>query len=277
MGFSNPIIGGGGALVYPSIHSPDYVTGVSGWSLKKNGNFEAANALIRGEFSGTDHIVNATGDFYYDGTPGVGNLSVSHVPGTVNVNDDFNNIALPGDTIYKTPLALNSIAFSIQQGIMIWYTWNGANWGIGPSIDWTPASNFIEFLQAPLRSLDGTRSNPTIISTDSWTNFSAFGANFGAGGPLPQQCLMPAGPNNAGCIKLRGQVLATAATAANSTMCVAFAGPTQNMSWIVPTNAAGYTPPARVVTIDTSGNIRMQPTMANNNFVLLDGIEIPLG
>jgi hypothetical protein len=37
-GFSNPIIGGGGALVYPSIHSPNFVNGVSGWSIDKDGN-----------------------------------------------------------------------------------------------------------------------------------------------------------------------------------------------------------------------------------------------
>ena len=36
-GFSNPLVGGGGALVYPSIHSPNYVLGVSGWSINKNG------------------------------------------------------------------------------------------------------------------------------------------------------------------------------------------------------------------------------------------------
>lgn len=39
-GFANPIVGGGGALVYPSIHSPDYVPGVSGWSIDRDGNAE---------------------------------------------------------------------------------------------------------------------------------------------------------------------------------------------------------------------------------------------
>jgi hypothetical protein len=47
-GFSNPIIGGGGALVYPSIHSPDYVPGVSGWTINKDGSAEFNNASFRG-------------------------------------------------------------------------------------------------------------------------------------------------------------------------------------------------------------------------------------
>ena len=97
-------------------------------------------------------IINQNGEFVYNGTPGVGNLSASSVPGTTTVLDPFGNVALPGDTVYQTPVALNSPAMSMQQGIIIWYSWNGANWGVGPSIDWTLVNNFIEFLGAPLRS-----------------------------------------------------------------------------------------------------------------------------
>lgn len=39
-GFSNPIVGGGGALVYPAIHSPNFVHGATGWSLNKDGSAE---------------------------------------------------------------------------------------------------------------------------------------------------------------------------------------------------------------------------------------------
>jgi hypothetical protein len=233
--------------------------------------------LTGGTITGPNYIINTTGAFFYTASPALGNLSASVVPGTVNVSDGNGNTALPGFTVYQTPIALNSTAFNMQQGILTWYTWNGTGWGFGPSIDWTLVNNFIEFLSAPLRSLAGTRANPTIISTDSWTTFAAFGAGFAAGGFAPQQCLMPAGPNNAGCVKLRGQILATGATPANSTMVTAIGGPSQSMSWIVPTNAAGYTTPARVITVDPAGNVRLQPTAVNTNFVLLDGIEIPLG
>lgn len=47
-GFNNPLVGGGGSLVYPSIHSPDFVAGVAGWSINKDGSAELDNVTIRG-------------------------------------------------------------------------------------------------------------------------------------------------------------------------------------------------------------------------------------
>lgn len=53
-GFGNPIIGGGGSLVYPSIHSPNFQTGVMGWTINKDGSAEFSSAIIRGAIvSGT--------------------------------------------------------------------------------------------------------------------------------------------------------------------------------------------------------------------------------
>lgn len=128
----------------------------------------------------------------------------------------------------------------------------------------------------------GTRANPSVFTSDSWTTFGAFGAGFGAGGIAPQQLYTPVGANGKGSVELRGQILSTAATAANSTMVTAQAGPTQNVAFVVPTNAAGYTPAAgslpRVVLVDTAGNVRLQPTTsAANQFVLLDGIHYTIG
>lgn len=64
-GFSNPIIGGGGVLVYPSIHSPDYVPGQSGWAIFKDGSAEFNNMIIRGTFNGIDYEINSDGIFFY--------------------------------------------------------------------------------------------------------------------------------------------------------------------------------------------------------------------
>src|SRR5215469_12504217 len=47
-GFNNPIVGGGGTLVYPQVESPNFVHGSAGWRLGKDGSFEAQNATIRG-------------------------------------------------------------------------------------------------------------------------------------------------------------------------------------------------------------------------------------
>jgi hypothetical protein len=64
-GFNNPIIGGGGALVYPSIHSPGYVEGESGWTVDQNGSAEFNNLSIRGTFNGLDYVINSAGLFFY--------------------------------------------------------------------------------------------------------------------------------------------------------------------------------------------------------------------
>jgi hypothetical protein len=48
-GFTNPIVGGGGALVYPSIHSPNFEAGVQGWTINKDGTAEFSDLTVRGE------------------------------------------------------------------------------------------------------------------------------------------------------------------------------------------------------------------------------------
>ena len=48
MPFTNPIVAGT-TLIRTAIRSPDYVPGVSGWSINKDGTIEANDAVIRGE------------------------------------------------------------------------------------------------------------------------------------------------------------------------------------------------------------------------------------
>ncbi|WP_088289831.1 hypothetical protein [Kineosporia sp. A_224] len=51
MGFSNPIIGGGGALIREAIRSPDYAPGSAGWTINRDGSAELNNVSIRGDFA----------------------------------------------------------------------------------------------------------------------------------------------------------------------------------------------------------------------------------
>lgn len=90
-----------GNLVIPSVQSPGFLTGVTGWRIQKNGNAEFNNITIRGVFNGTDFIINSTGIFFYSGPPGFGGLSQSIVPGAVQVTDPEGNTALPGITTYQ--------------------------------------------------------------------------------------------------------------------------------------------------------------------------------
>lgn len=104
MGFRNPILGGGGALVYPSIHSANFVPGVSGYTINKDGSVEFNNGVFRGtvtggSFNGTNFIISPSGMFFYSGTPALGNLIMS---ATNNVTtDSFGNVVRPNSfTVY---------------------------------------------------------------------------------------------------------------------------------------------------------------------------------
>lgn len=102
MTFSNPITGGQGALVRPAIKSPNYVTGISGWTINKDGSAEFNNLTIRGTFNGPDYIINNKGEFFYSGTPAAGNLiaSIAATAGT----DGFGNKYLAGVSTYDNSL-----------------------------------------------------------------------------------------------------------------------------------------------------------------------------
>jgi hypothetical protein len=47
-GFSNPVAGGGGTLIRTNVHSPNFVSGASGWSIDQDGSAEFNNVIIRG-------------------------------------------------------------------------------------------------------------------------------------------------------------------------------------------------------------------------------------
>lgn len=50
MSFRNPVVGGT-TLIRPAIHSPNYVSGTSGWSINRDGSAEFADLAVRGTFS----------------------------------------------------------------------------------------------------------------------------------------------------------------------------------------------------------------------------------
>lgn len=88
-GFSNPLVGGGGGLVYPSIHSPNYLPTIQGWSINKDGSAQFAGALsvLNGVISGvaiealTETL--SPGPFLLYGSTGQG-IAVFTTPGSNN-------------------------------------------------------------------------------------------------------------------------------------------------------------------------------------------------
>ncbi len=124
MAFSNPVTGGQGGLIRPAIKSPNFLTGVSGWTVNRDGSVEFNNGVFRGTltastFMGTDFIISAAGQFFYSGTPALGNLlySVCVADGT----DSFGNHVLAGFTAYDNPSNAGPVSFVQMTGGSVIY------------------------------------------------------------------------------------------------------------------------------------------------------------
>lgn len=61
MAFTNSITGGQGTLVRPAIKSPDYVAGVSGWSINKDGTVEFNSGTFRGTITASSFVTGTSG------------------------------------------------------------------------------------------------------------------------------------------------------------------------------------------------------------------------
>jgi hypothetical protein len=101
-GFSSPITGNQGQLNVPQIKSPDYVPGVSGWAIFRNGNVEFNNGIFRGLLSANAITAASIGDTtivgsdYQGGTMEETNITFDTVGGrillyaTTTVTQTFN-------------------------------------------------------------------------------------------------------------------------------------------------------------------------------------------
>lgn len=64
-GFAHDVAGGQGNLIATSLQSPNFVSGSMGWQVTKSGDAEFNNVTVRGEFQGTDFIIDSAGIFFY--------------------------------------------------------------------------------------------------------------------------------------------------------------------------------------------------------------------
>lgn len=115
MGFSNYLVTKTGFLVRTFVRSLNYVAGVSGWTINKDGSAEFNNLTVRGTFAGAGFIINSTGAFFYNGTPAANNLTSSITPFNFNGTDPTGlNWVIPGSTQYQ-PDAVDGAGYIAQQ------------------------------------------------------------------------------------------------------------------------------------------------------------------
>lgn len=60
MPFSSPVVGGGGGLIRNWIKSPDFISGVSGWQIARDGSAEFNDVAVRGQLT----VRNADSELY---------------------------------------------------------------------------------------------------------------------------------------------------------------------------------------------------------------------
>jgi hypothetical protein len=108
MPFGNPLAAGL-QLIREDLQSDNFVTGVSGWSIFRNGNAEFNNVTIRGGVT-----EDGTG-LYYNGTPGAGTLFLT-ISATAGV-DSFGTAYPAGVTLFNASVQVGnwtSSGFSVN-------------------------------------------------------------------------------------------------------------------------------------------------------------------
>jgi hypothetical protein len=170
MAFSDPIVGGsGGELVINQIESSNFsLSGQTGWAILKNGdayffNIVASGTITATSFIGTDFVINSSGEFFYNGTPALGNLFASIAPqagtdahGNVygqginigvwngsGVQEQHFGIDLDGNTYLANSLGNTVVFGSTNDGSMQFFNSSGAGAGnLDVSISPVSGSNF---------------------------------------------------------------------------------------------------------------------------------------
>lgn len=101
--WANPIAAGDGSLIYPALKSPNFVSGSTGWTIRRDGTFELSGGVFRGEIE-------------VDG-PNNANIKINAIAGFPTINfypDDVGppaatNLIAPGEIFVSTMDFANQI------------------------------------------------------------------------------------------------------------------------------------------------------------------------
>lgn len=110
---------GFGKLAVASIQSPNYIPGVQGWSINKNGTAEFNGVVVRGNLdfpngyisNGDGTLSNTAGLILYNGTPAKNGLLFTACGAAGQ--DQFGNLILANPTVYSKPAGIyNAVNFT---------------------------------------------------------------------------------------------------------------------------------------------------------------------
>lgn len=247
-GFNNPLVSDGGGLAYPSIHSPNFVSGSIGWTINKDGSVEFNNGVFRGtvtagSFIGANFEINQDGSFYYTGTPALGNLFFS-ITSNNGGTDRFGNVYQgPGAFYYSGSGDGGFIGITkTNTGQVVQYFGNTAHDGASHanaafleltvdelSIGWSGNGGQITMfagnpgyctIDSPMFSNAGTSAFPTFITTDTWHDTGGLANSWGKGTGFFKYKLLPGD----GMVMVAAQGLNPGTVADGTVICVAANG-----------------------------------------------------
>lgn len=130
LSFDDPIAAGDGSLIFPALKSPNYVAGVTGWMIGRDGDAEFNNATIRGTLvvTGSDNsyiqINTVGGDPYIllrpDDIPGYVNYNAAISPATLQAfsvdqgaeSNSFTRLRIGGAPLTGAP-GSNTVAIDL--------------------------------------------------------------------------------------------------------------------------------------------------------------------
>lgn len=208
---------GQGKLALSAMQSPNFVSGVSGWQLTKNGNLEANSATIR-----NGEIISGTQLYYSGGTPAAGTLilSISATSGT----DSAGNAYIGGGAATYFYSGTTPLFAALLAGVeLAFFHWSGTAWtslnaqvGIQGNVLNIDSNNGISIagsllsvfsglavtggtttdtldvtgastLSGVVTATGGTPANPTKITTDTWQPINVFSNGWSATAGVSQR------------------------------------------------------------------------------------------
>lgn len=132
----NPLVGGT-VLRRAAIQSPNFVTGVSGWTVKQDGSSEFNNVTVRGTVTASRFIGNGNGQeiVIYRGTPAAGNVLCSMI--SSQVSDIYGNALLADLAVYGNGGSPFQACRITEQGVSYYTAASQAGpWNVTASANW---------------------------------------------------------------------------------------------------------------------------------------------